>query len=585
MHLMIAFFRAYPWQTLVMLLALLFAGVAEGISLSALLPLLNIAIRSDINSDTDAAPAELNEYERLMNDLLQAAGISPSIGIMLVIIVTGGTLKGLLLLVANKQVGYTAAMVATDLRLEMLRAVLRSRWEYFLDQPAGKLANSLATEAHRSSQAFVNGSLMITFFIQALIYGAVALAVSWKATLISLAAGLVIVAISHFLLVRMASKAGKRQTGLLVSLVSRLTDTLQSVKPLKAMAREYLADAVLAMETSRLNRALRRQVYSTTVLSAFQEEMLIIFLAAGMFIMLVQYEMPLATVLVLVVVLGRMLKQLSKVQRQYQRMVIGESAYWSIKQTIEQARETEEQLVEGRAPALLHGIRFDSVHFNYDGCRVLDGLTLEVPAGSLTMLVGPSGAGKTTVIDLLTGLLQPQSGAILIDDISLQELDTRAWRQMIGYVPQETVLLHDSILHNVTLGDPALGEADVERALKEAGAWEFVTAMPEGINSTVGERGGKLSGGQRQRIMIARALVHRPGLLILDEATSSLDPASEAAICHTLEQLRGGLTILAISHQTALVRVADHVYHLENGKARAVESSTVLFASNNQRWK
>jgi ATP-binding cassette subfamily C protein len=196
------------------------------------------------------------------------------------------------------------------------------------------------------------------------------------------------------------------------------------------------------------------------------------------------------------------------------------------------------------------------------------------------MLVGPSGAGKTTIIDLLTGLLQPQSGAILIDGTSLQELDTRAWRQMIGYVPQETVLLHDSILHNVTLGDPALGEADAERALKEAGAWEFIARLPEGMNSTVGERGGKLSGGQRQRIMIARALVHRPGLLILDEATSSLDPDSEAAICHTLEQLRGELTILAISHQTALVRAADHVYRLENGKARAVENSAVLLAAN-----
>jgi ATP-binding cassette subfamily C protein len=581
MRLMLTFFRAYPWQTLVMLLALMFAGFAEGIGLSALLPLLNIAIRSDVNSDTDAAPAELNEYERLVNDLLQAAGISPSIGVMLLIIVTGGTLKGLLLLVANKQVGYTAAKVATDLRLEMLRAVLRSRWEYYLSQPAGKLANSLATEAHRSSQAFVNGSLMITFFIQTLIYGAVAIAVSWKATLISITAGLIIVAISHFLLVRMASKAGKRQTGLLVALVSRLTDTLQSVKPLKAMAREYLANAVLAMETSRLNKTLRRQVYSTTMLNAFQEEMMIIVLAAGMFIALVQYEMPLATVLVLVIVLGKLLKQLSKVQRQYQRMVIGESAYWSIKQTIDQARETEEQLVEGRAPALLHGIRFDSVHFTYDGCRVLDGLTMEVPAGSLTMLVGPSGAGKTTIIDLLTGLLQPQSGSILIDGTSLQELDTRAWRQMIGYVPQETVLLHDSILHNVTLGDPALGEADAERALKEAGAWKFIAMLPEGINSTVGERGGKLSGGQRQRIMIARALVHRPRLLILDEATSSLDPASEAAICHTLEQLRGDLTILAISHQTALVRAADHVYRLEKGQARVVENSTVLLAANN----
>lgn len=578
---MLTFFRAYPWQTLVMLLALLFAGFAEGIGLSALLPLLSIATHGNISGSADAASVAQNRYEQLVIDLLHAIGINPGIGVMLMIIVLGGTLKALLLLVANKQVGYTAAMVATDLRLDMLRAVLGSRWEYFLSQPAGKLANSLATEAHRSSQAFVNGSLMITFFIQALIYGAVALAVSWQATLISMMAGLVVAAISHFLLIRMARKAGKRQTGLLVALVSRLTDTLQSVKPLKAMAREYLADSVLAMETSRLNKTLRRQVYSTTMLSAFQEEMLIIMLAAGMFIALVHYEMPLASVLVLVVVLGRMLRQISKVQRQYQRMVIGESAYWSIKQTIDQARQSGEQFTEGKTPALLHAIQFDSVHFAYDGFRVLNDLTLEVPAGSLTLLVGPSGAGKTTIIDLLTGLLQPQSGTIRVDGTPLQELDTRAWRQMIGYVPQETVLLHDSILHNVTLGDPALGEADAERALKQAGAWGFIAALPEGMNNTVGERGGKLSGGQRQRIMIARALIHQPRLLILDEATSSLDPSSAAAICHTLEQLRGGLSILAISHQTALVSVADRVYRLENGQAGAVEDSTLLLASNN----
>jgi len=581
MRLMLTFFRAYPWQTLVMLLALLFAGFAEGIGLSALLPLLSIATHGNISGSADAASVAQNRYEQLVIDLLHAIGINPGIGVMLMIIVLGGTLKALLLLVANKQVGYTAAMVATDLRLDMLRAVLGSRWEYFLSQPAGKLANSLATEAHRSSQAFVNGSLMITFFIQALIYGAVALAVSWQATLISMMAGLVVAAISHFLLIRMARKAGKRQTGLLVALVSRLTDTLQSVKPLKAMAREYLADSVLAMETSRLNKTLRRQVYSTTMLSAFQEEMLIIMLAAGMFIALVHYEMPLASVLVLVVVLGRMLRQISKVQRQYQRMVIGESAYWSIKQTIDQARQSGEQFTEGKTPALLHAIQFDSVHFAYDGFRVLNDLTLEVPAGSLTLLVGPSGAGKTTIIDLLTGLLQPQSGTIRVDGTPLQELDTRAWRQMIGYVPQETVLLHDSILHNVTLGDPALGEADAERALKQAGAWGFIAALPEGMNNTVGERGGKLSGGQRQRIMIARALIHQPRLLILDEATSSLDPSSAAAICHTLEQLRGGLSILAISHQTALVSVADRVYRLENGQAGAVEDSTLLLASNN----
>jgi len=154
---------------------------------------------------------------------------------------------------------------------------------------------------------------------------------------------------------------------------------------------------------------------------------------------------------------------------------------------------------------------------------------------------------------------------VLVDGVDLSQCDIGQWRSMIGYVPQETLLLHDTIEHNITLGDPQLGPADTERALREAGAWDFVSAMPERIQSIVGERGGKLSGGQRQRLCIARALVRQPKLLILDEATSALDPDSEAAICETLENLRGRITILAISHQTGLAAVADRVLRLEAG--------------------
>jgi len=565
MQLMITFIRAYPWQTLLMLAALLLAGVAEGASLSALLPLLNIAMHGGGDAANNA-PAHLNAFERRTNELLDYLGISPSIEVMLAIIVIGGTLKGLLLLVANKQVGYTAAQVTTDLRLELMRAILRCRWEYFISQPIGRLTNALATEANRSSDAFVDGSLMITLLIQALVYSAVAIAISWRATLAGLFTGLVIVGISH-IFVRMARKAGKRQTSLLASLVARLTDTLQSVKPLKAMSREHLTDTVLARETSRLNQALRRQVYSKAVLISVQEQMLILAIAAGMFVALVQFRMPLATVIMLAIVMGSMLRQFSKVQRQYQRLTIGESAFLSLKRTIGKAVETEEVFVGSHAPSLQHGICLEAVSFGYGEHRVLDRVSMEIPAGSLTTLVGPSGAGKTTIIDLITGLLQPQSGTLRVDGMPLQEIHLKAWRRMIGYVPQETMLLHDTVLHNVTLGDPELGRDDTECALKKAGAWEFVAAMAHGMDSIVGERGGRLSGGQRQRIMIARALVHRPALLILDEATSALDPASEAAICNTLEQLHGRLTILAISHQVALVGAADRVYRLEKDRA------------------
>ena len=145
---------------------------------------------------------------------------------------------------------------------------------------------------------------------------------------------------------------------------------------------------------------------------------------------------------------------------------------------------------------------------------------------------------------------------------------------MIGYIPQETILLHDTVLNNVTLGDPGLSEAEAREALRAAGAWEFVNSMPQAMQSIVGERGGKLSGGQRQRISIARALVHRPELLILDEATSGLDPESEAAVCDTLQRLRGKLTILAISHQSALVKIADKSYRIRDGKILQTENSS-----------
>jgi ATP-binding cassette subfamily C protein len=145
---------------------------------------------------------------------------------------------------------------------------------------------------------------------------------------------------------------------------------------------------------------------------------------------------------------------------------------------------------------------------------------------------------------------------------------------MIGYVPQDPLLLNDTVLTNVTLGDPALTKTDAERALRAAGLWDLVAPSPDGLHRPVGERGARLSGGQRQRLAIARALVHRPRLLILDEATSALDVASEAQICDTLRALReGGLTILAVSHRTATAAAADRVYRVEGGRVTTLAAT------------
>ena len=570
MQLMLFFFRAHPWQTLITVVSLLLSGIAEGVGLSALLPLLNLTLNQGQSSDQGGNQEATSEFEQTVIDLMAQAGLSPTIGVLLTIIVIAVALKTSMLLIATKQVGYTAARVTTDLRLDLLRAILRSKWEFFLGQPIGKLSNSLATEAKRSSAAFVNGVTLITYLIHACIYGAVAVAVSWKATLVSLGIGVLILGLLHSL-VRIARKAGKRQTKLLKSLLIQLTDVLQSVKPLKAMAREHLADASLRSETNELNTALQKQVLSSAVLDSVQELVFTMVVAIGLYVALVRFGMPMATVMILVVSLGRMLNQFGKVQKQYQKMMTLESAFWSLKKTIDIARDAEEHLGHGATPPPLEtSIRMQRVSFAYGENQILNKLSLEIPAGSLTTLIGPSGAGKTTIIDLIIGLLKPQSGDILIDNVPLDSLELKEWRRMIGYVPQETILLHDSILHNVTLGDPQFGEKDAETALQAAGAWEFIVALPQGMHSVVGERGGRLSGGQRQRVVIARALLHQPKLLILDEATSALDPASEASIAQTIEELRGQLTILAISHQKRLVEAADRVYQLQNGQALLV---------------
>lgn len=568
MRFLITIARAYPWRSATTLVALVLAGLAEGVGLS----LLPLALGAAANESTQTEIDSSAGFESVLIETLGALGITPTVGVLLVVIVTCLLLKAGLLLLARIQVGYTVAHVATDLRLALLRALLAARWEYYVRQPIGGLANAVGTEAIRGAFAYVQGTTVVALLVQAIVYSVVALLIAWEATVATLVAGgFLLYALNR--LIRMAQHAGTRQTQLLRTILTRLTDSLQSVKPLKAMAREDLVGPVLESENSRLNRALRREVFSLGALASAQEPMQATMVAIGVYVALVLWGIPFTTVIVLAFLMGKLLSLLGKGQRHYQKMCAFESAFWSLQGSIQDAKQAQEAEPGGLRPSLDRAIRLDRVSFSYGTTQVLWQTSLTIPAGSFTAIVGPSGSGKTTIADLITGLLWPQNGEVWIDDVSLSQVDLQQWRRMIGYVPQETFLLHDSVLNNITLGDPELSIADAESALRAAGAWEFIAALPQGIHTSVGERGTGLSGGQRQRIAIARALVHHPTLLILDEVTSALDPESEAAICRTLQQLREVLTILAISHQPALVEAADRVYRLHNGATNLLADS------------
>ncbi|CAI8842336.1 ABC transporter ATP-binding protein [Pseudomonas serbica] len=562
MRIIFAFGRSYPARTVLMLLSLLLAGVVESVSLSTMLPLISAVLEDQPHSKLAVQ----------VFGIMDTIGLQPSIPNMLVIIVVGMTLSNLLILLGNRQVGYTVAHVATDLRIDLIKASLGSRWEYYLRQPAGALANAVATEAFRASTAYEHAANMLALAIQAAAYAIIALFVSWQAAILALLIGFVLLVAVRGL-VKTSRRVGKSQTRLMRELLVYLTDTLASVKPLKAMARDDIADSLLRHHAGELNAALEREVMSRETLRALQEPMLAVLAAAGLYAGLVIGGLPLSSVMVLIFVVVRMLGLLHKAQQRYHRMVAQESAYWAINESIDNAIADAEPVGGNCAPTLKRHIGFENIHFGYGGRQVLDDVSMSFAVGSFTTMIGPSGAGKTTVLDLICSLLAPQSGRIRVDDCDLHDLDRRAWRRMIGYVTQETLLLHDSILANVTLGDRALTAADAERALRQVGAWQFVQECPGGLQSIVGERGAKLSGGQRQRIVIARALAHRPRLLILDEATSALDPESEADICQVLKNLTPGITVIAVSHRPAMIRIADQILEVRDGKVLAIHNA------------
>jgi ATP-binding cassette subfamily C protein len=566
MRLIIIFLRRYPWQSAIALAALLFAGLVEGFGISLLLPLLSLAAETDGGSAGAAVGDAGSTLGRMVNEIFTTIGITPTIGMLLIIFFVCMTVKALLTLAANKRVGYMVARVATDLRLELIHALFVTRWEYFIRQTVGSLTNSIAGEVGTSAKAYLASITMLAAVLQAIVYTTIVFLVSWKAAVVALAAGIVILFIVRRF-IKKSKRAGKRQITILQSLMSYLTDSLIMIKPLKTMAREHLADAVLKKKTENLKKAIKKQVFSKNALDAAQEPLTVGFIALGLYGVLVVWKMPLASVLIMVYMLSKLMKRFQKVQSLYQQVVTWESAYWSYKTKLQRALEEKETTSGNQQPSLNHSIRLEQICFAYEDQWILKDAEFDFPANAFTAIVGPSGVGKTTVVDLITGLLRPQGGEILIDDIPMAEIDLRHWRQMIGYVPQETLLLHDSVLINVTLGDKELTIEDAEAALQAAGAWDFVQTLPQGISTPVGERGHKLSGGQRQRIAIARAIVHNPRLLILDEATTALDPENEAAVCETLRKLKGKLTILAISHQPAILGAAERAYRLEDGKS------------------
>jgi ATP-binding cassette subfamily C protein len=555
------FFKAKVTRPYLVLFCLLVAGAFEAISLSAMLPTV-----TKIGGGPSENSSALNDT---VASLVSLIGLEPTLPVLIMLVVGAMAAKSILSFVAMAYAGYSVAIVSTDLRERLLKALFGANWAYFTGLQGGMISNTFSVNTTNAGQAYNLAAQSLALGLQCIIYITVAFFVSFKLALVGCAFGTLTTLILSGL-IKLGRRAGYKQTDRTAELVTHLADALGNIKPIKTMERQdhflaYSRGKIRSLRRALINQAIARWglYYGSDLMSA-------LVIGLGVYLAAIYWKIPLPELVVMGMIFFQVTAIISKVQRRYQQVAALESAYVRSHEQIEELEKNPETQTSGAEPTLERGIVFRNVSFAHQSKAVITNASLEIPAGSITVLQGPSGAGKTTLTDLMLGLYAPDEGTIEIDGTDLSDIALRSWRQMIGYVPQELSLLHGSVLTNIALGDGDISAEQAMAALRRAGAEQLIAEISGGIETDVGEMGARLSGGQRQRISLARALVLQPKLLILDEVTSALDPQTEMHICESVAGLAGDYTIVVITHRPAWVNVATRLYNIEAGTVREI---------------
>ena len=568
------FFKAEDTRPFLVLICLLIGGVAEAASISTLLPAVTSIAGGDV-----AGSSYLNAQIR---SIVSALGITPDLGNLILLIVGLMVFKSALSFGALSYAGVSAARVSNALRRRLIASIFEARWRFYADQSGGRFANAISNDCTRAGNAYVVASQIVSFSVQSLSYTAVALLIDWRIALVGLLVGSVVALLMNTL-VTITRRAGFKQTDRTSDLTVYMVDMLNNIKPLKTMQRYDALLGNLAKTLRRLKRTLITREFARSGLNEGSDAIMAAVLGVGVYFAHDKLDTPLPELAISGVIFYQIIQCLSKLQKFLVASAQVESAYVRTEQLIALAESHKEPAGGTATPDIGKSCRFENVSFSHDRTVVLRHVNIEFASRGLTVLSGPSGAGKTTIIDLLIGLYSPSDGKIMIGSRPIEQVETRAWRRKIGYVPQELSLLHESVRTNISLGDTSISDTEILEAIEKAGAGEFLRSLPDGLDTNVGEMGGKLSGGQRQRISLARALVGNPAVLILDEVTSALDPGTEAEIIRNIAALGGDYTIIAITHRPAWTEVADSLYHVSGGQVTKAKTPGKMPSSSRKR--
>ncbi len=533
------------------------AAFAEGASLLMLLPLLSLA---GVLGEVGGRRGWMPPVDRALSML----GFKWNIEIALLVFVALIFLQSLLVMLRDRESNALQFRFGDHLRKKLYAAIGASSWRFLAEHHSGELLSVLATDVQRIG---AGTHFMLRFFtvsVLAAAYLAVALRLSIGLTLLALATGSML-----WMLLHGADNVAK-QGGMMLSeanrsLFGQIQEFLSAMKLIKIHGEEKDSVSSFNRGVDQVsNRSIEFYRVRTRVQAVYHVGGAMA-LACLSYSALVWFELPAAHLLVMIAIFARMLPQLAELQSGRQQMLHMLPAYAAWRGLVD-ACEANRDPVEavGNPVPLEQGITFEQVGYSRPHHRLFIP-QLTIPARKTTAIIGVSGSGKTTFLDLLSGLLIPECGAILIDGMPLQQCC--GWRQSIAYIPQETQIRSGTIRDNLLWGNSITQDAEIEKALSQSALAGWVQKLPAGLETEVGERGIRLSGGEKQRLALARALLRHPQLLVLDEATSALDAGNYRLVADAIRALRGSMTVLVVTHRIdELSGLIDGIVRVDEGE-------------------
>lgn len=463
--------------------------------------------------------------------------------------------------------------VVDRLRRDIYAGLLNAEWRWLSQQRQADHVNALVTETERIGRGVKEAAQLFSMICTAGIYSIAALLLSWQAALVAATAGGLV------LLLTTAQRQRTRVLGLRLGPLNRqlhrtVQEGVHAIRMNKILGLEATEAICLDDAVGDLRWAQQRYLQESGRGSVLGHLAMAMLIMGSILFGIEAANMTAATLLPMLLVVVRLVPTLESIQSGWQHWLEVAPAVDAASATLETlAKVKEPRVAADTAPlALRREISLERVVISFDGRQhpALMGIDVIIPAYRTTAIVGSSGAGKSTFADALMGLIVPDEGTVRIDGISLSGSARRQWRNAVAYVDQDAALRNGTIRSNLTAAKPCASEAELWTVLDAASA-AFVLLLPKGLDTEIGDNGVLLSGGERQRIALARALLRDPQLLILDEATNALDVETETAIRAALDRLHGRMTIVIISHGSALIEDVDLIIRLDSGRIASVE--------------